>query len=42
MKNKEIREELGRSARKTALERFSLDIMLDKTLDLYNEVVHAR
>jgi len=42
MKNRDMRQQLGRNARTTALERFTLDTMLDKTLDLYNEVVHGR
>ncbi len=42
IENKELRERLGRNARKTILERFAIEGMLDKTESLYREVLNAR
>ncbi|GAB4536378.1 MAG: glycosyltransferase family 4 protein [Thermodesulfovibrionia bacterium] len=40
--NKELRERLGRNARRTVLERFTFDEMIDKTEILYRQVLNAK
>lgn len=42
IKNKELREALGRNARATALDRFSIDKMIDSTESYYRDILNAR
>lgn len=40
--NKELGERLGRNARKTILKRFTIERMIDKTENLYREVLNGK
>ena len=39
MEEEELREKLGRNARKTIEEKFSLDKLIDRELELYSQLV---
>ena len=39
--DKSLRDTLGKNARRTVLERFSIDVMIDKTEQLYKEILNS-
>ena len=42
MDDKYLRQEMGENARKTVSEKFSLDVMGNKVIELYREVLNAK